>query len=209
MASDENQHVAGAWIGDRNTGIGRTADRDRHTRHHLEWNALLVQEQRFLAAAVEDERIAPLQTHDSLAFTRFLDQQQADGILFQRFRGSRANVDAFGAGLRQAQQASMHAMVVNHDIRRLQKPAPAHGDERRVAGAGADDEYARLFHGYFRSSTELSARRIVSRMSRAPSLINASATRRPSIAASDAGPCSDRAMTRDPSGAATMARTCN
>ena len=56
-----------------------------------------MQEQRFLAAAVEDVRVAPLEPRDDLALAGFLGNQVADGFL--RGRGGRrgAQVDAFGA----------------------------------------------------------------------------------------------------------------
>jgi len=74
VAAYEHQHVARAGIRDRHAGVGQAADRRRDSRHDLERDALLVQEQRFLSAAVEDERVAPLQARDGLAFARLLGE---------------------------------------------------------------------------------------------------------------------------------------
>ena len=49
-------------------GSSRHRDAGGDARHHLEANALFVQEQRLGAAAVEHEGIAPLEPRDHLAF---------------------------------------------------------------------------------------------------------------------------------------------
>ena len=82
-----------------------------------------MQEQRFLAAAVEHERIAPLQPHDGLALARLLGQQETDGVLIERFRRRRSDVDQLRVRPREAQQAAVHAVVVDDDVRRLRGSA--------------------------------------------------------------------------------------
>ena len=58
---------------------------------------LLVQEQRFLAAAVEHERVAPLQPDDDLALACLLDEQAARSRPDRAACGAAApDVDAFG-----------------------------------------------------------------------------------------------------------------
>ncbi len=107
---------------------------------------LLVQEQRFLAAAVEHERVAPFQPDDSPSLAGFLSQQKADRILVERLRRRRSDVDQLRAGLREAQQPSVDAMVVDDDVRCLKTALPADADERRIAGAGTDDVDTRSIH---------------------------------------------------------------
>ena len=92
-----------------------------------------MQEQRFFAAAVEHERIAPFQPHDRLAFTRFLGQQEADRILVERLRRRRADVDLLRARPRRAAAAARAPMVVDDDVRCLETALAAHADERRIA----------------------------------------------------------------------------
>jgi hypothetical protein len=41
----------------------------------------------------------------------------------------------------------MHAMVVHHDLRRLETTLATHAHERRITGAGADDIDTRSIHG--------------------------------------------------------------
>ena len=101
--------------------------------------ALLVQEQRFLAAAVEHERIAPLQPRDGLAFARLLREQVADRFLLERLRRRRADVDVLGVRRAPAQQPRVDVVVVDDDVGRLEVAQPAHGDQAGIAGAGADD----------------------------------------------------------------------
>ena len=134
VAADERQRVAGAGIGDRDAGVGQAPDRGRDAGDDLERDALLVQEQRFLAAAVEHERIAPLQPDDRLALARFLGQQKTDRILVERLRRRGADVDQLRVGPRQPQQPPMHAMVVDDDVGCLKAALAAHADERRIPG---------------------------------------------------------------------------
>ena len=96
VPAHERQRVAAARIGERNAGVARRADAGGNARHDLEAHALLVQEQRLGAAAVEDERIAPLQPRDDLALARLFGQQIADGFLLERLRRGDADVDRLG-----------------------------------------------------------------------------------------------------------------
>ena len=116
VAADERQRVAGARIGHRHAGICEPADRGRNARHDLEWDALLVQEQRFLATAVEHEWVAPLQPDDRPPFARLLSQEKTDRILIERLRRGWPDVDALRARARQSQQPPMNAMVVDDDV---------------------------------------------------------------------------------------------
>ncbi len=61
VTAHERQRVATAGIGDRHAGVTGDGDAGGNSGHDLEADALLVQEQRFGAAAIEDERVAPLE----------------------------------------------------------------------------------------------------------------------------------------------------
>jgi hypothetical protein len=98
-----------------------------------------VQEDRFLAAAVEHERIAPFQPHDNLPLACFFRHEVADGILVERLRRGRADVDALGGGSRHAQHALVDAMVVHDDISTFETLSPSYAHQCRVARPGADD----------------------------------------------------------------------
>ena len=82
-----------------------------------------MQEQRFRAAAIEDERVAPLQPRDDLAFARLLGEQIADRFLFERLRRGDADVDLLRVRPRVAQQPRVHEVVVEHDVGRLRGTA--------------------------------------------------------------------------------------
>ena len=84
-------------------------------------NALFVEEQRFLAAAVEHERIAPFQPDDGLALARLLREQEADRFLLERLRRGGADIDLLGVRSRGAQQ-----------------PRRERGDRRRTTSAPPD-----------------------------------------------------------------------
>ena len=72
VAADEGERVAAAGIGSGDARITRDGNPGRDARHHLEADALFVEEQRFGAAAIEDERIAPFQPRNRLALARLL-----------------------------------------------------------------------------------------------------------------------------------------
>jgi hypothetical protein len=107
---------------------------------------VLLQEERFLAAVVEDERVAPLETRHELALAGLLGNQVADGLLRHRLRRRRADVDELGAPPRVEQQPRRHQVVVDDDVGPLQAGEPVHGDEPRVAGTRADERNRGLFH---------------------------------------------------------------
>ena len=70
LPADQGERVACPRIRRRNPRVGRAAHRGRHPRDDLERHALLVQKQCFLAAAVEHERVAPLEASDDVAVAR-------------------------------------------------------------------------------------------------------------------------------------------
>ena len=57
-------------------GEGRRGEQRRHAGDDLEGHALLVQEQRFGAAAIEHERVAPLEPRDHLALARLFGERK-------------------------------------------------------------------------------------------------------------------------------------
>ena len=97
VAADDRERVAAAGVGERDPRIGGHRQRHRHAGHDLERDALRVQEQRFFAAAIEEERIAELQARHHLAFAGLLREQVADGVLVGGLTGRPADVDALGA----------------------------------------------------------------------------------------------------------------
>ena len=147
VPAHERQRVAAAWIGDGDAGIARHADAGRHAGHDLEAHALFVQKQRFRAASIEDERIAPLQPGDRLAFARLFGQQIADGFLFERLRSRTADVDLLRVRSCVAQQARVNKMIVKHHVRRLEALESADRDEPGITGSGADEIHRRARHG--------------------------------------------------------------
>src|SRR5262245_46070854 len=117
VAAHQRDRVAAARIRHRHARIGRNTDTEGNTRHYLERNAVLVEEQRFFTTAIEHERIAALQSRHQTAFARLLGDQQADGFLRHRLTRRAADVDQLGPRARVFQQAHRDQLVVNHDVR--------------------------------------------------------------------------------------------
>ena len=120
VPAHERQRVAAAGIGDRNARVARHGDAGGNARDDLEADPLLVQEQRFRAAAIEDERVAPFQPRDCLAFARLLRQEIADRFLFERLRRRAADVDFLRVWPGVSQQPGVNQMVEEDDVRRLE-----------------------------------------------------------------------------------------
>ena len=139
VPAHERHAVASTRIGERNAGVARGADGGRNTRDDLEWHAVLVKEQGFLPAAIEQERVSPLQPRDDLSFPRFLDEQVVDGFLIERLRRGQANVDLLSFMTRIAEQPRVHEVVVQHHIGGGEVARAACADETRVSGPGADE----------------------------------------------------------------------
>ena len=139
MAADERHGVAALGIRDGNARVARRADGRGDAGHHLEHHALLVQEQRFLAAAVEDERVAPFQPRHHFAFARLFHKEVADRFLIERLRRGGADVDLLGVLPRVAQHARRHEVVVEHHVRVGERAQAPHGDQAGIAGPCADE----------------------------------------------------------------------
>ena len=101
-------------------------------------HAVFVEEQRFLAAAIEDERVAPLEARDDAAFAGLLHQQVADGLLRHRAGRGRADVDPLGMRGRLCQQPLVDEVVVDDDVGHRQARQAAHGDQPGITWPGAD-----------------------------------------------------------------------
>ena len=100
VAAHERQRVAAAGIG--RSGCRRSwAPRCRPECRAPPRTARPVREGTALRpAAIEHERIAPLQPRHRLALARLLREQVADRFLFERLRRGEADVDLFGVRAR-------------------------------------------------------------------------------------------------------------
>jgi hypothetical protein len=139
MPAHQNDGITCAGIRHRDARIRRHANGRGNSRYDLERHLLLVEEQRLFSAAVEHERIAPLQPDDDLSLARLFDQQQGNRILVERARRSRPDVDPFRVGARRAQQPRVDLVVVDHDVGRLEMPQATDRNEAWVSGTRADE----------------------------------------------------------------------
>ena len=114
--TDQGDCVAAARIGDRHTGVRRYGKTGNHTGHDFERDAVLVQEQGFLAPAIEHERIAPLEARNQLPVACLLDQQVADGFLLHGLRRRGADVDQLGALARISEEPRRNEVVVDDHL---------------------------------------------------------------------------------------------
>ena len=138
VAADEGQRVPATGIGHRNACVARHRDARGNAGNDFEIHALLVQEQRFRTAPIENEWVAPFQTGDRLALARLFGQEITDRFLFERLRRRAADVNFLGVGPRAAQQTRVDEMIEEHDVRRLEALEPSHGDEAGIPRPGAD-----------------------------------------------------------------------
>jgi hypothetical protein len=157
MAAHERHRIATAVIRDRNPRIRGGANRRRHTGHHFEIHTLLVQEQRFLTAAIKKERVAPLETRHDLALARLFGQQVTDRLLIARFGRGAAHVNAFGAFRRHGEEVGMHEMIEEHHVGPLQAAVAAQRNQIRRAGPRTDQVDSGCHDGILRHWAVISA----------------------------------------------------
>ena len=126
---------------ERDAGVRRRAKGRRHARHDLEADALLVQEHRFLGAAVEDEGIAPLEPRHLMAVSRLFGEQHRDGVLRDVALGGTAGVNPLRVRRRPAQHRFCRA-VVDDDVGLSEQSRATGRKQSRIARPGADDDHA-------------------------------------------------------------------
>jgi hypothetical protein len=139
VPAQQHDRVARFGVRQRNARVRGSRDHHGHPGHHFERNALLVEEDGFLAAAVEDERVAPFQPHHNLAFARLVGEQVADGVLIERLGRGGADVDALGIRTGAPHRRGGHAVIVEDDIGIGHAIPAAHRQQRRIARSRADD----------------------------------------------------------------------
>ena len=98
---------------------------------------MLVEEQRLFRAAVEHERIAPLQSRDDAALARFFDEQHRERILRHVALGWRARENPLGIRPRPSQRR-LDRTVVHDDVRFGEQPDAARRHEPRISRARTD-----------------------------------------------------------------------
>ncbi len=103
VPAHQGHRVAAAGIGNRNAGIRGRSEGSRDPWNHLEGDALFVKKQRFNAALIEEERVAPFESRDQFVFCRLLRDQIANGFLIRPLGCRAADVDPFGVWRRQRQ----------------------------------------------------------------------------------------------------------
>jgi hypothetical protein len=138
VPSDKAKGVAAARVGDRNAGVRGRSDSDWNARYHLEAQTLLVKEECLRTAAVEDKRIAPLETRHSFSFACLFSEEVADGFLIERAWRSQPHIQLLRVWSGVPQQPRMDEMVVEHDICRLQVTQATRCDEAWISWAGSN-----------------------------------------------------------------------
>jgi hypothetical protein len=144
MPRDEGDRGRDAAVCHRDAGVRRRRDPGRHAGHDLERDPCGGERLRFLAAASEHERIAPLQPHHALALATQLHEERIDRLLAGRVGAATALADL------EHRHAWIHAACRTHDRRigqriggddvaARQQVATAHRDEARIARPRADE----------------------------------------------------------------------
>ncbi len=104
-------------MGQRHAGVGRTRHRGGNAGHHLEGDAVRLQELQFLAATAEYERVAALQPHHAAASERVLEHQRMDLFLSGAVTaGGLADLDTLGIAPCQCQHRPAYQAVVQDHV---------------------------------------------------------------------------------------------
>ena len=129
--------------GEWHAGVRGDGRHGRHSRHDLEWDVRLVAGCGFFAQAAEQARVALAQTHDGATGLRRVDHQP--GPRGVRQRGAvvaDADDHQLGPWTYFGQHGCRHVRVVNHDVGSGQQLLGPHGQQQRVARAGAHERDA-------------------------------------------------------------------
>ena len=121
---------------DRDPGRGRHRRKRRDPGDDLERDPGAGERERLLAAAAEDERVAPFEPHDA-ARAAVRDEQRVHLVLGERVAG-----DSQRLGGRLGEELLAGEPVVDEHLRRAQPVEPAHRDQPGIAGARADERDA-------------------------------------------------------------------
>ena len=192
VAGDHRELGGQATLRHGDPGERRNGDRRAEPRHDLERHPRRAQRERLLSAATEDERVAALQTHHRTPRPAVLDKARVDLVLRHRHAlGRLAGVDQEGVGGREIEQWLTGQPVVDEHVGALDESSPAHRDQPRIARARADE-----VDGHARAA---------STSSRPPAASTSAAICTASAAGS--APLPSALAVRDPSSAATHARS--
>ena len=146
VSSHQCERVTRLGICDRNTGVGRAANRRRDARDDFIRNPLLVEKERLFSAAVEHERVSPLQSCDRFSLTHLLGEKQTDRSLFERLRRGRTDIDGLGVIPYLGQHPPMDEVVEDDHVRLGEDSMALDGDQFRIARTGANQIDPRLKH---------------------------------------------------------------
>ena len=122
-------------MGDRNSGPGRNRAQRRDARNDLERDPGFCQDERFLAAAAEHERIAALEPDDVEAAPPVQHEQSVDLVLVEALAA-----DADRVRRRLLDELVAHQPVVDEDVAGAHELEPPGGDQAGIARAGSDEE---------------------------------------------------------------------
>ena len=124
---------------DGDSGGHRHGAERRDAWDDLEVDSGLHQCERLLAAAAEDERVAPLQAHDVETGPPVPDEQGVDLLLCVRLVG---DLDRIGRGL--LEELRRDESIVDEHLAGSQEVEPTGGDQAGIAWACSDEVDAHL-----------------------------------------------------------------
>ena len=134
MAGDEGHGLVHLAVGDWDAGAGQSADPGGDAGDDADRDAVADQGLRLLAAAAEDEGVAPLQPQHPTARAGQVDQPQRDVALQGRgLAAALAGEDALGSRSGPVQQRRVHQRVVDDDIGLPQRVQPVQRHQPRIA----------------------------------------------------------------------------
>ena len=139
MARDELHRVGMIAMSQRDSRVSGAARGGGDARHDLKVDACFRQGGQFFSTAAKNERIAALETQDPAPFPRIVDQHVIDRVLIHgmHFR-TLADMDQLRVRAYAREYFLAYQAVVQHDIRAVQQPQRAQGEQVRIAGSRSD-----------------------------------------------------------------------
>jgi len=146
VTGQESDRRIGIAMGDRDSGISRSADPGGNSGHDTERDAGARERQRLLSAAPEHAGIPALQAQDAVAGLRQANQPGRDVRLARRGAAAAlARIVERRAGPRQAQDSRIDQRVISDNVSARERMQRQCGEQSRVTGSGPDEPYAARF----------------------------------------------------------------
>jgi hypothetical protein len=107
---------------------------------------LRVQEERFFASAIENERVASFEPRDELALASLVSEEKRNRILLHRLPAGAPHIDQLSSLACLFQGPRWNLVIVDDNVGAPQALEPMHSDEAGISGPGPNQVNSWILH---------------------------------------------------------------